>query len=299
MAKIGEQVIELKPDLIVIDSIQIVYKPNVPSIPGSVTQVREVALELVKIAKRLGITVFAIGHVTKTGDLAGPRLLEHMVDTVLEFEGDLEHGFRILRSRKNRFGSTDEVAIYEMRQEGLLEVASPSALFLRERQNKVPGSVVTATIEGSRSILIEVQSLVAPTNYPTPTRRSTGIDQNRVLLLLAVLEKRVGMQIGFQDVFVSIAGGLVVKDPGIDLAVLFAIASSHANRPLLPECAMVGEVGLSGELRSAYRIEQRLKEIANMGFKECILPRMHEKVRQKGLELHFFSTAAEAVAKFL
>ena len=263
---------EIKPDVLIIDSIQIVYKNEIPSIPGSVTQIKEIAMECMHIAKGQGITTFVIGHVTKSGELAGPRVLEHIVDTVLEFEGDRQHGYRMLRSIKNRFGPTDEVALFQMSQEGLKEVTQPSEMFLEERVKGASGSVIVPTIEGSRAILIEVQALVAQSAFSTSTRRSTGVDQNRLALLLAVLEKKMGYHFHSLDVFVSIAGGLKIQEPAIDLPVLCAIASSFSNQSLDPMTLVVGEVGLAGEVRSVPRIESRIKEAVNMGFKRCVLP---------------------------
>jgi DNA repair protein RadA/Sms len=272
---------ELKPDVFILDSIQIVYKNEIPSLPGSVTQIKEIAMECMHIAKGMGITTFVIGHVTKSGELAGPRVLEHIVDTVLEFEGDRQHGYRMLRSMKNRFGPTDEVALFQMFADGLKEVKHPSEMFLEERVKGASGSVIVPTMEGSRAILIEIQALVAQSAFATCTRRSTGVDQNRLALLLAVLEKKMGYHLHSLDVFVSIAGGLKIIEPAIDLPVLIAIASSFANQSIDPLTLIVGEVGLAGEVRSVPRIESRLKEAVHMGFKRCILP----KKNCKGLNL--------------
>jgi DNA repair protein RadA/Sms len=268
---------ELKPDIFILDSIQIVYKNEIPSLPGSVTQIKEIAMECMHIAKGMGVTTFLIGHVTKSGELAGPRVLEHIVDTVLEFEGDRQHGYRMLRSIKNRFGPTDEVALFQMQSEGLKEVKHPSEMFLEERVKGASGSVIVPTIEGSRAILIEIQALVAQSAFATCTRRSTGVDQNRLALLLAVLEKKMGYHFHSLDVFVSIAGGLKVIEPAIDLPVLCAIASSFANQSIDPMTLIVGEVGLAGEVRSVPRIETRIKEAEHMGFKRCIIPKKNCK----------------------
>ncbi len=272
---------EIKPDVFILDSIQIVYKNEIPSLPGSVTQIKEIAMECMHIAKGLGISTFVIGHVTKSGELAGPRVLEHIVDTVLEFEGDRQHGYRMLRSMKNRFGPTDEVALFQMHSDGLKEVKHPSEMFLEERVQGASGSVIVPTIEGSRAILVEIQALVAQSAFATCTRRSTGVDQNRLALLLAVLEKKMGYHFHSLDVFVSIAGGLKIIEPAIDLPVLIAIASSFANQAIDPLTLVVGEVGLAGEVRSVPRIESRLKEAVHMGFKRCIIP----KKNCKGLNL--------------
>ncbi|MDN3507927.1 MAG: DNA repair protein RadA, partial [Simkaniaceae bacterium] len=226
LAHVRAQVEAIKPQVLIVDSVQIVHKKELSSMPGSVTQVREVAMECMRISKGLNITTFLIGHVTKSGELAGPRVLEHLVDTVLEFEGDKQHGYRILRSIKNRFGSTDDLVIFEMGGEGLKEVSNPSKLFLEERQKEVPGSAIAGTVEGSRAYLVEIQALIAQTSYPNPTRKSTGLDQNRLALLLAVIEKRLRYQLYTLDVFVSVVGGLKINEPAVDLAILTAIASS-------------------------------------------------------------------------
>ncbi|MFY7842620.1 MAG: DNA repair protein RadA [Rhabdochlamydiaceae bacterium] len=274
---------DLKPDILVVDSIQIVYKTDIPSAPGSVSQVRELATEFMHIAKGIGISTFLIGHVTKSGDIAGPKVLEHIVDTVLDFEGDKHHGYRLLRSIKNRFGPTDEMALFQMSFEGLKEIDNPSALFLQERMKDVPGCVIIPTLEGSRSILVEVQALVAPSSFATPSRRSSGIDQNRLALLLAVLEKRLGLHLYQNDVFVSVAGGMKILEPAIDLGVAMAIISSFWNHPISSETILIGEIGLSGEIRSVSRIENRIKEAVHMGFSRCVLPKHHVKSLSKEL----------------
>ncbi len=272
-SNIKVQVESLEPDALIIDSIQIVYKPEIASLPGSVIQVKEIAMECMHIAKQMGITSFIIGHVTKSGDLAGPRVLEHIVDVVLDFEGDPDLGLRILRARKNRFGPTDEVAIFQMYEKGLEEVPNPSQIFLKERLKESTGSCIVPTMEGTRAILIEIQALVAASAYAASARRASGIDPNRLALLLAVLEKRIGHHFHSMDVFVSIAGGLKIKEPGIDLAIAMAISSSFANRPIDPHTIVLGEIGLGGEIRSVPRIESRIKEAKHMGFKRCILPK--------------------------
>lgn len=285
--KIKLQVETLKPDILILDSIQIAYKPEIPSLPGSLTQVREIAMECLHIAKGMNITTFLIGHVTKSGELAGPRVLEHIVDTVLEFEGDKQHGYRILRTRKHRFGPTDEVAVFEMVQSGLVPVKNPSEIFLKERSSEVSGSCVGGAMEGSRALLVEVQALVADSAFSTSTRRSIGLDQNRVTLLLAVLEKRVGYHFHSLDVFTSVTGGMKISDPALDLTLCCAIASSFANTVIPSDCIIFGEVGLSGEVRSVPRIDARIKEACHLGFKRCILPRKNcEGMEKKGLELY-------------
>lgn len=283
---IKAQIDQVKPNVLVIDSIQIVYKSEITSAPGSVSQVRETATEFMHIAKGKGIATFLIGHVTKAGEIAGPRVLEHLVDTVLYFEGDKQHNYRMIRVVKNRFGPTDEIGVFQMRSEGLVEIPNPSEIFLEERRKQAIGSVIIPTIEGSRPILVEVQALVTETAFSTPSRRSTGLDLNRMALLLAVLEKRVGYKLHQCDVFISIAGGLRINEPAIDLGVLLSVASSMRNWIIDPETAIVGEVGLGGEIRSVPRIESRLKEAIQMGFRRCIVPKRNlkgisEELRQK------------------
>ena len=284
----------INPQVIIVDSIQIVYKEEIASSPGSVSQVRETATEFMHIAKGRGITIFLIGHVTKSGEIAGPRVLEHIVDTVLYFEGDKQHNYRMIRVVKNRFGPTDEIAVFQMRAQGLVEIPNPSEIFLEERMKKVVGSVITPAIEGSRPFLIEVQALVTHSVFSTPSRRSTGLDQNRLALLLAVLEKRVGYKMHQCDVFVSVAGGMRILEPAIDLGVLLAVASSLRNTIIDPETLVVGEVGLGGEVRSVPRLESRLKEAIHMGFKRCIIPHrnfkgvsdeMKSKIKIHGVEV--------------
>jgi len=291
---IHTQVEKLRPDVMIVDSIQILYKSDLPSAPGSVSQVRELAAEFMRISKGMGVSTFLVGHVTKSGEIAGPRVLEHIVDTVLDFEGDRSHGYRILRAVKNRFGPTDDIVLFQMGLEGLQEVENPSAAFLQERAKERPGSVVIPTIEGTRPILIEVQALAAASAFSTSTRRSAGLDQNRLALLLAVLEKRMGYALHHTDVFVSIAGGMKVVEPAIDLGILLAIASSFCNRVIDPETVVVGEVGLGGEVRSVPRIESRIKEAIHMGFSRCLLPKRNlknlslsysEKIELIGIEL--------------
>lgn len=267
------QVEEIRPDILIIDSIQILYKPDLPSVPGSVSQVRDLAVECMHIAKGMGITTFIIGHVTKQGELAGPRVLEHIVDTVMDFEGDRRQGYRMVRMRKNRFGPTDDITIFQMLEKGLKEIENPSKIFLEEKQAQVPGSVIIPTVEGSRAFLVEVQALIASSAYAASSRKSSGIDQNRLALLLAVLEKRVGYRFANLDIFVSVVGGLKIFEPAVDLGILMAVCSSYANRALDDDVVFVGEVGLSGEVRSVPRMEQRIKEAKLMGFKRVVCPR--------------------------
>ncbi|MBM3193607.1 MAG: DNA repair protein RadA [Chlamydiae bacterium] len=294
-SNIKAQVEELQPDALIIDSIQIVYKPEIASLPGSVIQVKEIAMECMHIAKQMGITSFVIGHVTKSGDLAGPRVLEHIVDVVLDFEGDPDLGLRILRARKNRFGPTDEVAMFQMGEKGLEEVANPSQIFLKERVKEATGSCIVPTMEGTRAILIEIQALVAASAFSTCARRASGIDPNRLALLLAVLEKRVGHHFHHLDVFVSVAGGLRIREPAIDLAIALAIASSFSNRPIDPHTIVLGEIGLGGELRSVPRVESRIKEAKHMGFKRCILPKKSLPKEMGALELVGVERLEEAI----
>lgn len=290
---------QLNPNVLIIDSIQIVYKSDISSAPGSVSQVRECTAEFMHLAKGRGIATFLIGHVTKSGDIAGPRVLEHLVDTVLYFEGDKQQNYRMIRVVKNRFGPTDEIAVFQMRHTGLDEVPNPSEIFLEERRKEISGSVIIPTLEGSRPILVEVQALVTDTVFSNPSRRCTGIDQNRLALLLAVLEKRMGYQLYRCDVFVSVAGGLRIVEPAIDLGILLAAASSMQNRILDSETIIVGEVGLGGEVRSVQRIESRLKEAINMGFKRCIIPKRNVKGISddlvKKIQIHGVEFVEEAV----
>lgn len=274
---IAAHVEQLKPDILIIDSIQIIYKSDIPSSPGSIVQVREVATEFMYLSKRKNISTFLIGHVTKSGEIAGPKLLEHLVDTVLEFEGDKQHGFRLLRSIKNRFGPTDDIAIFQMKEKGLEEVKNPSKAFLEERVDSITGSVIVPALEGVRPFLIEVQALVSGSCFSTPSRKCSGLDQNRLALLIAILEKRVGYQLQNCDVFVSLAGGVKIKEPGLDLGVVIAIASSFSTRVIDQNTLVVGEVGLGGEVRAVSRIESRIKEAVLMGCSRCILPKRNLK----------------------
>jgi DNA repair protein RadA/Sms len=302
-SNIKAQVEQLKPDVLIVDSIQILYKGELPSAPGSVAQVRELAMEFMHIAKGMGVATFLIGHVTKSGEIAGPRVLEHIVDTVLDFEGDRQHGYRLLRSTKNRFGPTDDVVLFQMQAAGLSEVSNPSVLFLEERLKELPGSVIVPTLEGSRAILIEVQALVAMSMFSTSTRKSTGLDPNRLSLLLAVLEKKMGYPLYNNDVFVSIAGGLKIVEPALDLAVVLAIGSSFCNQAIDPETVVLGEVGLSGEVRGVTRIENRLKEAIHMGFKRCICPKRNLKSisaeLQSSIKLVGVDVVEEAIRELL
>jgi len=269
---LNQMIDEVQPKFVVVDSIQTVHHPEVTSAPGSVSQVRECTAELMRIAKTKGIAIFLVGHVTKEGQIAGPRLLEHMVDTVLYFEGERHHTYRILRSQKNRFGSTNEIAIFEMLQGGLKEVLNPSELFLQERPEGAAGSTIVASMEGTRPILVEIQSLVTPTSFNYPKRMATGVDQNRVQLLMAVLEKRMGMLLQAQDAYIKVAGGVKLDEPAIDLAILTSIVSSYKDKSVNGTDCFIGEVGLTGEVRRVSRIEQRVQEAAKLGFKRVFIP---------------------------
>lgn len=263
---------QAKPLAVVVDSIQTVWTGSLDSAPGSVSQVRESAGRLMVLAKGSGIPIFIVGHVTKDGSIAGPRVLEHMVDTVLYFEGDRGHPYRILRAVKNRFGSTNEIGVFEMSSTGLGEVSNPSELFLSERPIDAPGSVVTASLEGSRPLLVEIQALVTASTFGNPRRTTIGVDSNRLALLVAVLEKKAGLHLGGQDIFLNVAGGARLTEPAADLAIMLAVASSHLDRPLAQQTIVFGEVGLAGEIRAITQPELRIAEAAKLGFKDCILP---------------------------
>ncbi|MGI6095534.1 MAG: DNA repair protein RadA [Lachnospiraceae bacterium] len=268
------QVIERQtPDVVIVDSIQTMYNEEVASAPGSVSQVRESTGILLQIAKGMGISVFIVGHVTKDGSVAGPRVLEHMVDTVLYFEGDRHVAYRILRGVKNRFGSTNEIGVFEMQQCGLVEVKDPSQIMLSGRPTDAPGSVVVCSVEGTRPMMIEIQALVTQTNFGMPRRTSVGIDYNRVNLLMAVLEKRAQLSLGNCDAYVNLAGGMKLGEPAMDLGIVMAIVSSYRNRVMDPNTVIFGEVGLSGEVRGVSMAEQRIAEAEKMGFQTCILPK--------------------------
>jgi len=263
----------VKPDIVIIDSIQTVYMPELNSSAGSVTQVRECSSRLRELAKSSGIAVFVVGHVTKEGVIAGPRVLEHIVDTVLYLEGDRYQAFRLLRSVKNRFGPTSEVGVFEMRGNGMVEVLNPSEAFLAERMVNVPGSAVVVTMEGTRPLLVELQGLTSPTQFGNARRTPNGVDFNRLLLVAAVLTRRLGLHLGEQDIFVNVVGGLRIDEPAADLAIAVAIASSMKDIPVKADAVLLGEIGLSGELRWVSQLEARLKEAAKLGFKTAIVPR--------------------------
>lgn len=295
LENIVAQIEELRPDLVIIDSIQTISTDLVESSPGSVTQVRECAATLLKVAKSYGIAIFIIGHITKDGTIAGPKILEHIVDVVLQFEGDGNHTYRILRGIKNRFGATFEIGVFEMRDSGLKEVANPSEILLTHYDEPLAGCSVGAAVDGLRPYLIEVQALVSGAAYGTPQRSTTGFDQRRLNMLLAVLEKRVGMKMFQKDVFLNFAGGFKVADTGMDLAVIAAIISSYYDRPLMEGVCCAGEIGLSGEVRPAPRTEQRILEAARLGFKRIVVSGYAEKSIKcpKGIDVVFISSIEE------
>lgn len=288
----------VQPYFLIIDSIQTVFRPGLASAPGSVGQVRESTGHLLRLAKTLGIATFIVGHVTKEGAIAGPRMLEHMVDAVLYFEGERHHTYRILRAVKNRFGSTNEIGIFEMKEEGLAEVGNPSEMFLADRPTEgLAGSAVVAAMEGTRPILVEIQSLVSPAAFGNPRRTANGIDHARVSMIMAVLEKRVGMYVASHDAYVNVAGGVRVDEPAADLGMAIAIASSYRDQAVESTDVFIGEVGLTGEVRGVSRIEQRVREARKLGFTRCIIPSKNEKgwVPPQGMEVIGVSTIKEAI----
>jgi len=278
---IETHIAQLKPKVVVIDSIQTIYRSDLQSTPGSITQIKTSASQLMFIAKGGNIPILLVGHVTKGGSLAGPKVLEHMVDTVLYFEGERQHVYRILRAVKNRFGSTNEIGIFEMLGSGLAEVKNPSEMFLSERQEDISGSVVVSSLEGTRPLLLELQALVAPANFGVPRNMPTGVDRYRISMLTAVLEKRVGLQVQDSDIYVNITGGVKVAEPGIDLGIVIAIASNYRDLPVDSQTVIIGEVGLGGEVRAVSHIDTRIREAAKLGFKKAIFP----EYNRKGLEI--------------
>ncbi|MBR0351917.1 MAG: DNA repair protein RadA [Oscillospiraceae bacterium] len=296
LARISDSIKNLKPDIVIIDSIQTVYDADVESTPGSISQIRECTMKLMRISKEKEITVFIVGHINKDGNIAGPKILEHMVDCVLYFEGEKNANFRILRAAKNRFGSTNEIGVFEMTDKGLICIDNPSAALLEGRPENSPGTCVTCVIEGTRPILAEIQALVSPGNY-NPSRRSNGIDYNRAAMLLAVLDKRGGVPVSNCDAYINVIGGLDLDDPAADLATVLAISSSFYDIPLGKDLSAIGEVGLSGEVRNVSAINQRLSEIARLGFNRCIVPSSAsvDKIHGKDLELIFVRDIKEAV----
>jgi DNA repair protein RadA/Sms len=294
---IEEAIQETEPDFLVIDSIQTMYHPAIASAPGTVAQVRECTGHFMRIAKGKGIATVLVGHVTKEGAIAGPRLLEHMVDCVLYFEGERHHSYRLLRAVKNRFGSTNEIGIFEMQELGLVEVSNPSELFLSERPLGVAGSTVVASMEGTRPVLVEIQALISTTNFPSPRRMATGIDHNRLSLIMAVLEKRMGMFLQNQDAYLNVAGGVKLDEPAVDLAVAISIASSFRDQPTRPYDVVFGEIGLTGEVRGVSRIDQRVKEAEKLGFRRVIMPEKSLKgwTHPPGMEIIGVNTVSEAL----
>ena len=270
---ITREINNIKPEIIIIDSVQTIYTSELESAPGSVSQIRETCARLINLSKKTDTSAFLIGHVTKEGAIAGPRVLEHMVDTVLYFEGDRGHSYRILRAVKNRFGSTDEIGVFEMGQSGLSEVANPSELFISERPENSSGSAVVPSIEGTRPILVEIQALVTPTSLSMPRRAAIGLDSNRASILIAVIEKKLGIPLYNQDVFLNVAGGVRLNEPGIDLGIISAIVSSKLDQPIPADTVICGEVGLTGEVRSISQTAVRINEAARLGFTKCILPK--------------------------
>lgn len=292
LEKIIKEVKKLKPKVIVIDSIQTIYTLELQSAPGSIGQVRESSARLVMLSKSNEISTFIIGHVTKEGAIAGPRVLEHMVDTVLYFEGDRGHPYRILRAVKNRFGASNEIGVFEMKDFGLSEVFNPSEIFLTQRSTDVSGSVVVSCMEGSRPILVEIQALVSPTNLAIPRRTSIGVDHHRVSLLAAVLERHFDIHLYNKDIFLNAAGGVKVEEPAVDLSIVVAIASSVLNKPVDTKSVFLGEIGLTGEVRGVSQIEVRLKEASKLGFKSCVLPEVNRKRMHGDLPMELFGVSS-------
>ncbi len=301
LGNIEEAITRAKPNVVIIDSIQTMYNEAVSSAPGSVSQVRESTSVLLRIAKSMNISIFIVGHVTKEGQVAGPRVLEHMVDTVLYFEGDRHASYRILRAVKNRFGSTNEIGVFEMQEKGLVEVTNPSEFMLDGRPENASGSVVTCSVEGTRPILIEIQALVCRSNFGFPKRQANGTDYNRVNLLMAVLEKRVGLQMGESDAYVNLAGGMRIAEPSLDLGICLALISSFKNKPISGDVIAFGEVGLSGEVRSVNMAQARVSEARKLGFKTCIVPKALEsklKSTFKDVEIIGVSSISDAMKIF-
>ncbi len=301
LGNIEEAITRAKPSVVIIDSIQTMYNEAVSSAPGSVSQVRESTSVLLRIAKSMNISIFIVGHVTKEGQVAGPRVLEHMVDTVLYFEGDRHASYRILRAVKNRFGSTNEIGVFEMQEKGLVEVTNPSEFMLDGRPENASGSIVTCSVEGTRPILIEIQALVCRSNFGFPKRQANGTDYNRVNLLMAVLEKRVGLQMGESDAYVNLAGGMRIAEPSLDLGICLALISSFKNKPISGDVIAFGEVGLSGEVRSVNMAEARVSEARKLGFKTCIVPKALEaklKSTFKDVEIIGVSSISDAMKIF-
>lgn len=294
-----ETVHKLSPDILVVDSIQTIYRTDLESAPGSVGQVRECGAELMRLAKTDNVATILIGHVTKEGVIAGPRTLEHMVDTVLYLEGERHHAYRILRSVKNRFGSTNEIGVFEMQESGMAEVSNPSKVFLSERTREIPGSAVVCSLEGTRPLLVEIQALVSPASYGNPQRVPTGFNHRRLSMLLAVLERRAGLNLGMHDVFANIAGGLKLEEPAVDLGIATAVASAFRNKNADPDTAVVGEIGLGGEIRSVSQLDKRINEAQKLGFKRMLIPAHNQRTAGNSkiqlVEVRFLSEALQAL----
>ncbi len=291
----------INPDLIILDSIQTVFSPEITSAPGTVSQIKEGTSRFMKISKKMGISTFVVGHVTKEGSLAGPKVLEHMVDTVLYFEGERFNTYRLIRAVKNRFGSTNELGVFEMKEEGLVELENPSKILISEKPKDISGSVIISTVEGTRPMLLELQALASPTNFGIPKRTATGVDYNRVSLLMAVLEKRVGMQIQNQDVYINVVGGIKINEPSIDLGIIMAIASSFRNISIDGNIAITGEVGLTGEVRAVSYIEKRIAECKKLGFNKIVIPKSnYESVKNiKGIDICPVDSVRQAINMIL
>jgi DNA repair protein RadA/Sms len=287
----------VNPDLIILDSIQTVFSPEITSAPGTVSQIKEGTSRFMKISKKMGISTFVVGHVTKEGALAGPKVLEHMVDTVLYFEGERFNTYRLIRAVKNRFGSTNELGVFEMREVGLVELENPSKILIAEKPKDVAGSIIISTVEGTRPMLLELQALASPTSFGIPKRTATGVDYNRVSLLMAVLEKRVGMQIQNQDIYINVVGGIKINEPSIDLGIVMAIASSFRNIPIDGNVAITGEVGLTGEVRAVSFIEKRIAECKKLGFTKIVIPKSnYEAVKDvKGIDICPVDSVRQAI----
>ena len=295
LEEVEEVLAKLDPVLVIVDSIQTMSLPQADSVPGRVTQIKEVGSYFLRYSKEKNVAVFLVGHVTKDGNLAGPKILEHLVDCVLYFEGDQHYSFRILRSIKNRFGSVNEVGVFQMESKGLKEVVNPSSIFLEEKPKGAPGSAVFSSMEGTRPIMVEVQALLSPTTFGQPQRMAAGVDHRRVSMLMAVLEKRAGLELGWNDVYVNVAGGLKISEPAADLPVLAAMAGSFLEKPIPEEVLLCGEVGLTGELRGVPRLEERLREAEKMGLKQAFLP---PKARiETGLEIVNFASIYDLINK--
>ena len=282
---IQETILSITPKLVIIDSIQTMYSDEITSAAGTVSQVREITARIMKLCKSNDITTIIIGHVTKEGNIAGPRVLEHMVDTVLYLEGERYFSYRILRGVKNRFGSTNEIGMFEMREEGMVEISNPSSILISDREENAPGSIVAASVEGTRPLLIELQALTTPTAFGFPRRTANGIDFNRLTLLMAVLEKRVGLPLANQDAYLNVVSGIKISEPAVDLAIVLAVVSSYKNIPIPKEVVAIGEVGLTGEIRSVNMIEKRIKEAEKLGFKKCIIPESNKKLLKEKYNL--------------